>query len=85
MIGSQQLSIIAVYAPHDVQSNFWQKFFYLVALDGSFEILILGDFNATMNNRLDRSQLTSASQLPKIYLQFIDHCQIIDFWRIENP
>lgn len=47
--------IVWVYAPNKSQANFWDGMFDVLQDNLKAEVLMLGDFNATSDKRLDRS------------------------------
>lgn len=46
---------------------------------------MLRDFNATLNNLMDRFQKSVGPELPKNFYEYIEYFQMIDVWRKENP
>lgn len=51
----KELVVIGVYAPHTGQAQLWKEIFEVILQTGVMEMIMLGDFNATICNLLDRS------------------------------
>lgn len=64
---------------------FWQEILDLVTIDEEAEILLMGDFNATFDKDLDRSQQSTALEVPKVLIEFIENFHMVDIWRRDIP
>lgn len=51
---SQEITIIGVYAPSQNQTAFWDALNLHIPASNTEELLMLGDFNSTMDSALDR-------------------------------
>lgn len=81
---SQKLTIIGVYDPNQGQTVYWDILKqHLLACEGE-GILLLGDLNATMNNKIDRSGNSISQDLPKSFTQLMIRCDLLDVWREKN-
>lgn len=69
--------IIGVYAPHVCQAQFWKEIFEMVSKIGVMEMGVLGDFNATMCNRVDRSNNSKSLELPKLFKDYMELFQLV--------
>lgn len=66
----QPLLLIGIYAPHTSQLPFWSGITDRVVSVNVPNILLLGDFNATVDNYIDRSCFTAAAELPGVFKDF---------------
>lgn len=71
-------NIVGIYALHKQQGEFWNDVFELVGQKEDAEIVLLGNFNATINNTMDRSQNSKSLELPKSFKVHIDTFQLVD-------
>lgn len=81
----EEMLIIGVYAPHTSQSQFWMEIFDVLSQKEVLEMIILGDFNATIFNALDRSINSNSRELPKLFREYKEAFQLVDIWRMRNP
>ena len=82
----EDINLVNIYAPNDDNPSFFENLFLLIAsLSG--KVLMAGDFNCTLDPRLDRSSglVTSHSQSRKKIQQFIKDLNLCDPWRTQNP
>lgn len=63
-LGSQKLIIAGTDVPNHQQTPFGEEVFDLLVQDGQSKIAMLGDFNAMLNNAMDRSQKSETPELP---------------------
>lgn len=83
---SENINTINVYGPNDDNSSFFENLFLLIAtLPGT--VLIAGDFNCTLDPKLERSSGvdTSHSHSRKKLQRFIDELNLCVPWRVQNP
>lgn len=79
------INLINVYGPNDDNPSFFENLFLLIAtLSGTS--LIAGDFNCTIDPKLDRSSGvdTSHSHSRKKLQYFINELNLCDPWRVLN-
>ncbi len=75
-----------LYGPNNDDPNFYNNVFLLISsLQGA--IIIGGDFNCTLDPKLDRSSGIDPTHARsrKIIHQFMQDLNLIDIWRVENP
>lgn len=63
----RDLKIVGIYAHHKQQGEFWNVVFELAGQKEDVETVLLCDFNATMNNTMDRSQNSKSLELPRSF------------------
>lgn len=61
----KEILFVGVYAPHTCQVQFWKEIFDMVLKMGVMEMIVLGDFNATICTQVDRSTDSKSLELPK--------------------
>ena len=82
----EDINLVNIYGPNDDNPSFFENLFLLIAsLSG--KVLMAGDFNCTLDPRLDRSSglVTSHSQSRKKIQQFIKDLNLCNPWRTQNP
>ena len=82
----EDINLVNIYGPNDDNPSFFENLFLLItSLSG--KVLMAGDFNCTLDPRLDRSSglVTSHSQSRKKIQQFIKDLNLCDPWRTQNP
>ena len=83
---NRDLILVNLYGPNNDDPNFYNNVFLLISsLQGA--IIIGGDFNCTLDPKLDRSSgidLTHARSRKTIH-QFMQELNLIDIWRVGNP
>lgn len=83
---NEKINMIKIYAPNDDNPKFFENLFLLISsLPG--KILIAGDFNCTLDPKLDRSTGVDSSHIQsrKKLLQYIKDLNLCDPWRRLNP
>lgn len=66
-VKSLDVILVGLYAPNQNHSMFWKSITDLVTAYKSFEMMVLGDFNAVIDSSWDRSHDTIAGNLPKTF------------------
>ena len=82
---NEKINMINIYAPNDDNPEFFENLFLLISsLPG--KALIAGDFNCTLDPKLDRSTGVDSShtQSRKKLLQYIKDLNLCDPWRRLN-
>lgn len=82
----ENINLVNVYGPNDDNPSFFENLFLLVAtLPG--KTIMAGDFNCTLDPKLDRSSGldTSHLQTRKKIHQYMKDLNLCDPWRIQNP
>lgn len=74
-----------MYAPNKNETAFWDALNLLVPASNTYELLMLGDFNGTMDSTLDRSSNTVSQDLPKTFFGLLTTWDLVDVWRELNP
>lgn len=64
-LSQQPITLIGVYAPNDQQTAFWENL--LSCVKPNTPSIMMGNFNAAFDNKLDRSKLTKSLTIPKIF------------------
>uniref|UniRef100_A0AAX7T371 exodeoxyribonuclease III n=1 Tax=Astatotilapia calliptera TaxID=8154 RepID=A0AAX7T371_ASTCA len=83
---NQDLILVNVYGPNIDDSNFYNNLFLSIT-DLHGEIIVGGDFNCTLEPRLDRSSGLDSSH-PKsrqVIQHFMFELNLKDIWRLKNP
>lgn len=83
---NEKINMINVYATNEDNPKFFENIFLLIAsLPG--KALIAGDFNCTLDPKLDRSNEMDSShmQIRKKLLQYINDLNLCEPWRRLNP
>lgn len=76
--------IAGIYVPHRQQAEFWSEVFELLLRISGSELILFGDFNATVNNTMDRSRNSKSSELLKVFMDNMEIFQLVDVWRRRN-
>lgn len=83
---NEKINMINVYAPNDDNPKFFENLFLLIAsLPG--KALMAGDFNCTLDPKLDRSSGVDSSHIQsrKKLLKYMNDLNLCDPWRSLNP
>lgn len=81
---NQNIILVNLYGPNIDDPNFYNNVFLLISyMQGA--IIIGGDFNCTLNPKLDAGIDPTHSRSRKIILQFMQELNLVDIWRVENP
>lgn len=83
---NEKINMINIYAPNEDNPKFFENLFFLISsLLG--KIVIAGDFNCTMDPKMDRSTGVDSSHIQsrKILLQYIKGLNLCDPWKRLNP
>lgn len=83
---NEKINMINIYAPNNDNPKFFENLFLLISsLPG--KTLIAGDFNCTLDPKLDRSTELGSShiQTRKKRLQYVKDLNLCDPWRRLNP
>lgn len=76
------ISMIGIYAPNRSQHSFWRKIFSQVS--SGQEILLLGDFNADLDTKLDRSKPSGTPEISPVFKGGMIHLGLKDVWRKQH-
>ena len=85
---NEDIIIVNVYAPQVVKEKliFFNRLQNIVDNFTIKNICVTGDFNSVLDNKLD---IISGDNHPEVVVTrfngFIDHCDLIDSWRMFNP
>lgn len=83
---NEKINMINIYAPNEDNPKFFENLFLLISsLSG--KALIAGDFNCTLDPKLDRSIGVDSSHIQsrKKLLQYVKDLNLCDPWRRLNP
>lgn len=86
-IGGLKITILNVYAPNEDCPHFFKKIAHLLAECGEGLVLIGGDFNCVVNNKLDKLPITTKPQcrMSKSLTNMIKELGLVDVWRLLHP
>uniref|UniRef100_A0A3B3IK85 exodeoxyribonuclease III n=1 Tax=Oryzias latipes TaxID=8090 RepID=A0A3B3IK85_ORYLA len=82
-----KLSILNVYAPNEDCPSFFKKLAHLVADKGEGIVIIGGDLNCVLNNKLNKLPMSSEppNRMSKSVLNMIKELGLVDSWRHLHP
>lgn len=69
-LGHEEISILGLYTANNEQIGFWKEIVSLLDCIQSSSLIVMGDFNATLNRALDRSSPAVSSRLATHVVQF---------------
>ena len=82
-----KILFIAIYAPNDKQEEFYKKLHMkIIGLD-YVNIIMMGDFNGIVDNKLDYIATTTKQNrkaLPRSFFKMTDELTLKDIWRERN-
>lgn len=86
-IAGLKITILNVYAPNEDYPHFFKKLAHLIADNGEGILLMGGDLNCVMSNRLDRLPTSSRRQnrMSKSLLNMMKELGLVDAWRHLHP
>ena len=88
LFGKVKIVFVAIYAPTPFDADFFPQLTELLLEFQEFNLVIAGDFNAAMNNSIDRSSVneTPDQKLSSEALQsWAAQVGVIDLWRTLHP
>lgn len=69
---SRQIVIAALYAPNIQQVRFWHEFFECLTQFMDNDLVIMGDFNAVFENKMDCTRDSSTLGFPKVFYDYME-------------
>lgn len=88
IIQQKKVLILSIYAPNGPKEKFFNNLKQLLEVH-NFKQLLVGDFNGTVNNKLDRQTKCTMSiqegKLPKVFFELVKQETLEDVWRKYNP
>ena len=88
LFGKVKIVFVAIYAPTPFDPDFFPQLTELLLEFQDFNLVVAGDFNAAMNNHIDRNNVTETpdQKLSSEALQsWADQVGVIDLWRTLHP
>lgn len=86
---NKQILIVNIYAPNGAKKNFYGDIQERISAANCDYLIRLGDFNGTVDNKLDRynkdkKKKNTKGRLPKSFFNLVENEGIIDIWRKRN-
>lgn len=81
--GGIKITIVNVYAPNEDRPMFIKKIAVLITEKGEGLLIIGGDFNCILNNRLDRLPVSTSpqSKMARHLTNMMKELGLVDVWR----
>lgn len=76
-----EITIVGVYAPNCQQRNYWEKLLLKTEKVVIKNMIIIGDFNAVFDPRLDRSENTKALEIQSNLKRLLELYNLLNSWR----
>ena len=85
-INDYRFSIVNVYGPNEDSPNYYEQVFKHIDTMGNCELMIMSDFNLTLNHKIDRLPHKEYSKgATQILKKIIEDRELCDVWRVNNP
>uniref|UniRef100_A0A803TXE0 Reverse transcriptase domain-containing protein n=1 Tax=Anolis carolinensis TaxID=28377 RepID=A0A803TXE0_ANOCA len=90
IIEGEKILICNIYAPNGSKIKFVEALYQKILEEEYDDLLILGDFNGVLNNKLDKSKQGGrkkdkvAGEIPKKFKQLKEDLGLIDIWRYHH-
>lgn len=79
-LGKEEISILGLNTPNNNQPGYRREIKSLLANAQMSSLIVMGDFNATINGALDRSNPAPPSHLARHLVSFSQYLQVLDIW-----
>ena len=88
LFGKVKIVFVAIYAPTPFDPDFFPQLTELLLEFQDFNLVVAGDFNAAMNNHIDRNNVTETpdqKSSSEALQSWADQVGVIDLWRTLHP
>lgn len=86
-IENKQVAVVNVYAPNNERerNEFWLELYGLISAIQTDDIIMCGDFNCVLDNKLDIiSGVNHSENAVLAFNDLINNCNLYDVWRYHN-
>lgn len=80
LLCSQEITLVGLYAPNRKKNTFWEDLRHQISSCNTKEVIMLGDFNAVIDNKVDHSRDSSSVEIPKSFHLSAETWDLIDIW-----
>lgn len=86
-IGNVNITILNLYAPNEEDPGFFKEIATLLAENAKGIIIVGGDFNCVVNQRIDKQPpvLGPQTRKAKALCNMIEELGLTDIWRLQHP
>uniref|UniRef100_A0A8C5WE20 exodeoxyribonuclease III n=1 Tax=Leptobrachium leishanense TaxID=445787 RepID=A0A8C5WE20_9ANUR len=83
--GTHSYALASVYAPNSPDKEFWSALMEFLGSRTPGDLIIGGDFNATLCAAVDRSGTGAPTPQDQAFFSFARDMGLVDVWRVQHP
>lgn len=69
---------MGLYAPNQNKKKYWEDLRQQISTCDTKEVIMFGDFNVVMDNKIDHSRESTSPELSKSFILLVDTWDLVD-------